>query len=301
MGIYLPFILFFGDFDLYLGIFRPPVVFTLNLSRYLFIHTVDMLTSMTPDGKPVHTVDWDNEAVVVSRPNRFLLIANIQRENGEIISVERVHVHDPGRLKEIIFPGNRIRIKRAIGRSRSTNWDLVAGQVSGKWVLVNSSFHRAISEKILSNPDMTPIKGIEEVNPEFRIGRSRLDFMLEMVDGGRCFVEVKGCTLSMNGKALFPDAPTSRGTRHLNELISLSREGHRSAILILVLAPNSHCFSPNFDTDPLFSETFFRAMEAGVEVHPMLLHLDGKEIRLDGLLPVCIDGSYKVRDKGAYP
>jgi sugar fermentation stimulation protein A len=126
-----------------------------------------------------------------------------------------------------------------------------------------------------------------DIQPEFRIGKSRLDFRLILEDGQNCFVEVKGCTLTKNGKALFPDAPTIRGARHLRELISLKKNGHRSAVILLVLGPSAACFSPNGETDPGFQRAFDDAIEAGVEVYPMKLHSEGDELILDGLLPVC--------------
>jgi sugar fermentation stimulation protein A len=233
------------------------------------------------------SVNWDREAVVVSRPNRFLLIADVFGDDGTVLKGERVHVHDPGRLREIIFSGNRIRIRKAEGKSRSTGWDLISGKVHGDWVLVNSSFHRVLSESILSNPDLSPIKDIDKIEPEYRIGRSRLDFHLIMKDRTSVFLEVKGCTLSKGGKALFPDAPTIRGKRHVDELMRLASEGHGASIMILVLGPAAECFSPNFDTDPDFSLTLMKAIEMGVEVHPIALCLDRQIVRWTGEIPLC--------------
>ena len=242
---------------------------------------------MEDHDRVVDRVPWDLEAVVVSRPNRFLLIADVIKDGGGVISNERIHVHDPGRLKEIIFPGNRIRIKSATKPGRTTAWDLVFGMVGGDWVLVNSSNHRKISESILTDPDLTPIGNISEIQPEFRIGKSRLDFRLILEDGDYCFVEVKGCTLTKNGKALFPDAPTTRGTRHLRELVSLKKNGHRSAVIFLVLGPSPQCFSPNSETDPEFTKAFDDATKAGVEIYPLRLHAEDDGIILDGLVPLC--------------
>ncbi len=241
---------------------------------------------MGETGTMITEISWDREAKVISRPNRFLMIADIIGEDGSMIGREKVHVHDPGRLKEVIFPGNLVRVKKAIKPGRSTSWDLVSGRVDGKWVLINSSYHRKISENILRDPDLSPIDNIKFIEPEFKVGKSRIDFRLSLYDGSYCFVEVKGCTLSVNGKALFPDAPTSRGTRHILELIELKKMGHRASLMILVLSPGSDLFSPNEATDPDFTRTFWDAIDNGIEVYPISFHLDGNRLILDSVIPL---------------
>lgn len=236
----------------------------------------------------VPKITYDNEAIVVSRPNRFLMIADVIMEDGTILKNEKVHVHDPGRLKEVIFPGNRVRIRKAMSRKRKTLWDLIFGLVSDTWVLVNSSFHRYIAQSILSDRSLTPFADVSNVRPEVKVGHSRLDFMLTMKDGSTCFIEVKGCTLSVGGRSLFPDAPTERGTRHLEELIRLKEEGHGSAVLFLVLAPDPVNFSPNRETDPVFADTLKKAVEMGVKVYPLDIDIEDGVPVLNGVLPLIL-------------
>ncbi len=231
---------------------------------------------------------FDNEAVVVSRPNRFLMIADVMMEDGTVLKNEKVHVHDPGRLKEIIFPGNRVRIRKAGSRKRKTSWDLIYGLVNDTWVLVNSSFHRYIAHSILQDPSLSPFGDVMNIRPEVKVGHSRLDFMLTLKDGSRCYVEVKGCTLSIEGRSLFPDAPTERGTRHLEELIRLKGEGHDSAVLLLVLAPDPISFSPNRETDPVFADTLKKAVEMGVKVYPLDIDIEDGIPVLKGVLPLIL-------------
>jgi sugar fermentation stimulation protein A len=235
-------------------------------------------------------VSWDREAVVVSRSNRFLVIADVIGEDGDVLRNEKVHLHDPGRLREIIYPGSRIAIRSAKSTKRKTSWDLIAGLVYDEWVLINSSLHRIISEKMIELGLVIPLKDFKGIVPEYRIGSSRIDFKVTMVDGTSTYIEVKGCTLSKGGKALFPDAPTSRGTRHLNELIKLGDGDDNSKVLVLVLAPKPRCFYPNSETDPIFSKTLLKAVKSGVEVIPMALHLEGCKLILDGRIPFCKNG-----------
>ena len=109
---------------------------------------------------------------------------------------------------------------------------------------------------------------------------------MEKDDGKKIWVEVKGCTLAVDGVALFPDAPTKRGTRHLCHLMEAKEGGAESAILILVFRPDARCFAPNSETDPEFSKTFFSAIDAGVEVYPILFQYKDSIVHYLGKIPL---------------
>jgi sugar fermentation stimulation protein A len=242
-------------------------------------------------------IDWDLEAIFLQRPNRFLAHIEIDGYDG----YHEAHVHDPGRLKEILIPGNKVLVRKAKNTSRKTSWDLIAGSVGKYWVLINSSFHRRISENLLSRDDINPFGPSVSLKPEVKVGNSRLDFLMKDESGKDLYIEVKGCSLTSAGKALFPDAPTTRGNRHLKELIELRRNGNRAGVLILVLGPRAECFSPNFETDPVFSDTFIDAVRAGVEIHPIQFKLREHEMEYCGPIPLCSDilskqGSNKFTD-----
>ena len=98
---------------------------------------------------------------------------------------------------------------------------------------------------------------------------------------------MKGCTLAVDGVALFPDAPTKRGRKHLETLMEMKASGNRAALMILIFRHEARCFSPNEETDPRFTETFRSAMEAGVEVHPVVFRYDGVNVSYLGTVPVC--------------
>ena len=227
------------------------------------------------------SLQYDAEAEFIERPNRFLGLVNI---NGH---ENLAHIHDPGRLKELLFPGNHILIKRADNPNRKTRWDLIAAKNKNQWILVHSGYHRAIVENILKHPKINPFGKLSDIKPELSVGHSRLDFLLTKPDGSKIYTEVKGCTLTISGTALFPDAPTERGTRHLKTLISLLKPRTQAAMIILVFRPDSKCFAPYTKTDMKFAETFKTAIRHGITAHPMVLSYNGKHILFEKSIPVC--------------
>lgn len=233
---------------------------------------------------PLIEINTDCTGKFISRPNRFLAIVEIDTDLKRV----EAHVHDPGRLKEILLPGASLLLKRAEKPGRKTDWDLIAGKVGMRWVLIHSGYHRRISEALIHS-GIGPFKDVIDVRPEVTFGRSRMDFLLRTEKGERMVVEVKGCSLSVNGVALFPDAPTTRGARHVEELIDLKRSGYRCALLVLVFRSDSRCFSPNDETDPYFKDIFFKAVDAGVEVYPFMLDFDGRTVSYKGEIPLCVE------------
>ena len=228
-------------------------------------------------------IDWDLEAVFIRRKNRFLAHIELEGHEGSV----EAHVHDPGRLKEILYHGNRVLVRKAKDPRRRTRFDLIAGSVEGRWVLINSSFHRRISETLLRDHELNPFGPPSYLRPEVKVGDSRLDFLMKDGSGAELYIEVKGCSLTQEGIAKFPDAPTTRGVKHLKELIEIRRKGKRSGILILVLGPKADCFSPNFETDPVFSNTFITAYNEGVEIHPIQFEMKERELVYHGPIPIC--------------
>ncbi len=227
---------------------------------------------------------WDAVGIFRLRPNRFLGIVDIT--NPTTSSRVKVHIHDPGRLTELLYPGNKVLLKRARGNHRATKWDLVAGRCNSHWVLVHSNYHRAIAEAIIRSKDLTPFGQVVEVNPEATYGHSRLDFLLIDREGKEIWVEVKGCTLAVGRVALFPDAPTKRGGKHLRTLISLRKTGLRSSLLILIFREGVDLFAPNEKTDPQFHSLFYQALRLGVEVYPILLKYRGGMVYYQGRVPI---------------
>lgn len=241
--------------------------------------------------RKVIDVKWDCVGTFVERPNRFLAVYDVKTEDGSVLKKEKVHVHDPGRLLELCYPGNKALLKRASGEHRKTKWDLLAAWTESGWVFIHSAYHRYISEWVL-NSDVSPFGEVELIKPEFKAGHSRLDFLLTKPDGSKTAVEVKGCSLAIDGVALFPDAPTERGRRHINTLMELREtDGYTPAVMILVFRPDAKCFRPKADTDPKFAATFYDALENGLNVHLLQFQFnkEKKSIEYLGTIEVCQD------------
>ena len=189
------------------------------------------------------------------RPNRF--IAHVQTEDG----LEICHVKNTGRCAELLVPGADVTLSVGTNPNRKTRCDLVAVQKGPLYINMDSQApNRAAAEAM---PRLFP--GLTLLRPEAVFGASRLDFYLEQGEK-RTFVEVKGVTLEENGLALFPDAPTERGIKHLKELENCLRAGFGAAVLFVIQMCGVSCFSPNRKTHPAFADALLHAREAGVQV-----------------------------------
>lgn len=180
---------------------------------------------------------------IVDRPNRFLVRVT---ESG---TIKLCHLHDPGRLPELVRPGAEALVRPTRGAKTDCSVTAIRAP-NGRWVVTDSRIHSAIARKFLG-------EGAEQ---EVRVGGHRLDFKL-----GDTYIEVKGCTLVVDGVALFPDAPTRRGAEHMSLLKSLIEAGYRAKVIVLVMRPDALCFSPNWRTDPRFAGAFVDLIDAGGE------------------------------------
>jgi len=236
---------------------------------------------------PVMKIPWDVKATFKSRPNRFLGIVDIPSPKKDRKRNVKVHVHDPGRLEELLYPGNQVLVKKATNKNRKTGWDVIAAFYEGDWILTHSGYHREIAEWVLNNPKVSPFGKVKSIIPEVKSGKSRLDFLLEKKNGKKIWVEVKGCTLARDGMALFPDAPTERGRRHIETLIKLKKKGDDAAIIILIFRSDAKCFAPNVETDPNFFNIFFKAIDIGVQVYPLVFEFENRALYYFNKVPIC--------------
>ena len=206
----------------------------------------------------------------IERPNRFTVAVYVDGNR------RLAHLRDPGRLRELLIPGNDIMLRKAPARNRKTEFDVIALRRGDEWVLVNSGFHSDLAASIIESSAVAEFRGFRIEKREYSFGRSRIDFLLAS-ENERMLVEVKGCTLVRGDLALFPDAPTERGGRHVEELEHAISEGYRSSVLFLVFGRDARFFSPNQDMDPEFSSALRRAHEAGVNViaHTMATDING--------------------------
>jgi sugar fermentation stimulation protein A len=196
----------------------------------------------------------------ISRPNRFT--AEIEYND----KIESAHVHDPGRLKELLIKGTDILFNDSKGKLK---YYIKAVKASNEWVLIDSAQHSKIALKLFSF--LPEFSNIKEIKKEVSIGKSRIDFMLDGVP-----LEIKGVSLVKDKLALFPDAPTERGTRHVNEIIE-----HEGIILFLIFR-KAEKFAPNWETDSKFSKKLSEAREKNIPIIPIQISFDGKMLYYQG-------------------
>lgn len=195
-----------------------------------------------------------HSGVFLSRPNRF--IAHVEL-NGV---PEICHVKNTGRCRELLIPGAQVFLERAQNPARKTKYDLVAVYKGKRLINMDSQApNKIFAEWVRAGgfPDVTLVR------PEARYGNSRLDFYIE-AGGKKIFAEVKGVTLEEDGVALFPDAPTERGVKHLRELISCVREGYAAYAVFVIQMKGIRYFTPNARTHPGFAQALRDARDAGV-------------------------------------
>jgi sugar fermentation stimulation protein A len=197
----------------------------------------------------------------MERPNRF----TVKFQNKD--RVDLAHLRDPGRLKELLTPEADLLLRPALnGKKRKTQFDVLAVSYKDQWVLINSGFHSDIAAELIDSGELKDLKGYSIEKREYTYGNSRLDFLLTNPNNEKLLLEVKGCTLVENGLAKFPDAPTSRGKRHVEELIKAREEGLEASVHFLILRDDAVVFSPNWEMDPEFSQALVHAQEKGVKI-----------------------------------
>ena len=193
------------------------------------------------------------------RPNRFIAHVVI-REQEEI-----VHVKNTGRCRELLPEGAQVWCQEFDNPSRKTKFDLITVRKGNRLINMDSQApNKAAKEWLISGG----LGELEQLRAEATHGESRFDFSF-IKDGKPCFLEVKGCTLEMDGICAFPDAPTERGAKHLRHLTSLAREGYGAYVLFVIQMADVTYFHPNDATDPAFGKALREAAAAGVQVLAM--------------------------------
>lgn len=192
----------------------------------------------------------------LSRPNRF--IATVDIGGTETV----VHVKNTGRCRELLVPGARVYLERSDNPQRKTAYDLIAVEKGGLMVNMDAQAPNRVFGEFARTYDPAAV----EVRSEYRFGQSRLDFCLRHDDDTLHLVEVKGVTLERDGHALFPDAPTERGVKHLRELMEAVQQGHRATVFFVVQMSPILGFAPNDETHPAFGAALREAAKCGVDV-----------------------------------
>ncbi len=217
------------------------------------------------------------QAIFRERLNRFLGLAEL--DDNEI----EVYIPNPGRLQELLIPGATIYIHEKPKPGRRTRFDLILVETGGVLVSIDSRMPNRLFEEALGQGALKGFEGFHLEAREFRFDGSRIDFLLE---GPRpMLVEVKSCTLVEGGTALFPDAPTERGRRHLRHLTHRPR-GFEASIVFIIQRGDAVEFRPNSRLDPGFTEALREAHKSGVEVYAYLCQVTLKSIQIVDEVPV---------------
>ena len=198
------------------------------------------------------------EGKFISRPNRF--IANVEINGEKCVC----HVKNTGRCRELLTEGASVYVTKINNPERKTLYDLVAVYKGNELFNIDSQAPNRVFHEWLQS-GKSCFENITFVKPEFKYKNSRFDFYIE-ADGKKIFIEVKGVTLENNGVLTFPDAPTERGAKHLNELCECLDEGYRAMAVFVVQTKHASYFTPNIDRDPNFAMQLKTAYRKGVEV-----------------------------------
>ncbi len=212
----------------------------------------------------------NTKAKFLKRPNRF--IAEVEIDGHK----EIVHVKNTGRCKELLIPGCEVWLTEAGTPDRKTKYDLIAVKKdNGILFNIDSQAPNKVVKEWLDEQDF------DKVIPEYTYGDSRIDFYMERKDQ-KYLMEVKGCTLEVDGIGYFPDAPTERGIKHIHELINAKKKGFRSILAFVIQMDGVTEVRANVDTHPEFGTALDDAIKAGVEIWFLACHVEPDSLKIIG-------------------
>lgn len=216
------------------------------------------------------------EGEFLERPNRFTVTINYF--NKKITS----HLHDPGRLKELLIPERKILFKKAHGKNRKTEFDVLAIKSNGSWVIIDSRMPNLVVKKLIENGALK----YEILKENVRCGSSLIDFMLR--DERKTYiVEVKGSTLCRNGIALFPDAPTIRGSKQILDM--LNNCNFQPMLIFIVMRKDAQKISINREIDGKFYEAIKLGISRNLIIKAFKVDLKGNEVYFEGEVPFFVE------------
>jgi sugar fermentation stimulation protein A len=214
------------------------------------------------------------DGIFLERPNRYL--AHVEIEGKQVSA----HVPDPGRLPGLMIPQRRVRLIHNPGAKRKTDYTLALVKHGRIWVSVFPVFANRLVGDALANRALPGLTGYTDFASEVKMGHSRFDFQLKFSDGPM-WVEVKSVSLVEQTVGKFPDAPTERGRRHVEELIELKRKGNRTAVVFVSQRSDTRTITSNDAVDPEFGVRLREAREAGVELYGFNCKMTASSVTLD--------------------
>ena len=202
------------------------------------------------------------KAKFIERPNRFVAYCEIDGE------VEKVHVKNTSRCKELLIPGCEVYLEESDNPSRATRYSLIATKKGERLINIDSQVtNKMVLESLKDKSLVLPgfDEEIELIKPEKTYGNSRFDIYLEGKTK-KAFIEIKGCTLEIDNVVKFPDAKTERGVKHVKELIQAKEDGYLAYIIIVIQMEDVLYFTPNIEKHKEFADVLKEAEEKGVKV-----------------------------------
>ncbi len=226
-------------------------------------------------------MDYHNirQGTFQERPNRFIAYVEIEG------SRETVHVKNTGRCAELLIPGVTVYVQEADQPGRKTRWDLIGVEKGSRLVNIDSQVPNQLVKEWLEEGNL--FERIDRIRPEYTYGSSRFDLYVE-ADGKKIFIEVKGVTLEEDGVVRFPDAPSERAVKHVEELKAAVEEGYEAYVFFVVQMKDVRYFTPNMDTHPAFGEALFDAAAHGVHVLAYDCQVERESIHIVKQVPVVL-------------
>ena len=217
----------------------------------------------------------------IERPNRFIAYVDLEGQRT------KVHVKNTGRCRELLQDNAKVYLERSSNLNRSTAYDMVAVDKDGRLVNMDSNAPNKVVGEWLKAGGL--YQDISLVRPETFFGNSRLDFYVESASGTRAFIEVKGVTLENDNVASFPDAPSERAIKHVEELIEACRQGYEAYLIFVVQMKGVSHVEPNRRTHPAFGEVLQKARSAGVRLLAYDCFVEADSMVIHDEIPVVVD------------
>ena len=221
------------------------------------------------------------EGMFLERPNRYL--ARVEIDGKETLA----HVPDPGRLPGLLLENRKIMLIYQPSEKRKTDYTLVLVKHGSTWVSVFPAFANSLVSNALIEETLPFLNGYSSFKSEVKAGNSRFDFYLNF-SKKQAYVEVKSVSLVEDGIGKFPDAPTKRGIKHVQELIEFSEKGYRAAVLFISQRQDTQSITCNDTIDPVFGKWLRKAKNKGVELYGMNCKVTPTTISLNKVVEVIL-------------
>ena len=227
-------------------------------------------------------------AKFLERPNRFIAYVDIAGKRT------KVHVKNTGRCKELLQENATVYLEESDNKERSTAYDLVVVDKAGRLINMDSNAPNKVVGEWLEAGGL--YEDVRLVKPEKTYGNSRFDFYVESASGKKAFLEVKGVTLEEDNVAAFPDAPSERAVKHVEELITAHQEGYEAYLVFVVQMKGVVRVEPNWSTQPAFGEALRRARKEGVKLLSYDCLVEQDSLQIDEAVPVVIDSLDRIAE-----